>query len=460
MLFFFWMLASSAFGQNVLVLWDDAAEVVPLSDGLTTAGFTVTLSDTAEFQYDGTNPAPDAFDVVIHLDGTSYTQTIPAAGQSALVEYVRNGGGLVNTEWHAYQVGGGDYTADFVNLVLLERTSGGTANRTYTAIDSMKSHPVVASIPEDGVLIPNVGHNVGGLRAFSVDPSVALAEDEDGNVAVAVREYQMGRVVSFSHAGTYSSGEYSSGMMDLFVDAVDWSITCIDEDKDGARAMECGGDDCDDSDPLRFPGNEEVCDGIDNDCDNVIPTNELDEDNDGTSTCEGDCDDADPARFPGNEEICDRLDNDCDDVLPGEEQDVDEDGVAACEMDCDDEDDRRFPGNAEICDTIDNDCNDEADDGLEFFDVYPDSDGDGYGDDSSAESVCEQPGDKILLGGDCDDGSAAIFPGSLEIKNSGYDEDCDGVSLEGCGCSAAPLSTGTAFVSFLSMFALARRRRQ
>ncbi|MCP3979256.1 MAG: hypothetical protein GY716_08010 [bacterium] len=60
-----------------------------------------------------------------------------------------------------------------------------------------------------------------------------------------------------------------------------------------------------------------------------------DADTDGFSSCDGDCDDAAPDRFPGNPEICDGLDNDCDLTLPPDEIDADEDGLSECEGDCD-----------------------------------------------------------------------------------------------------------------------------
>ncbi|MDF1561509.1 MAG: MopE-related protein [Deltaproteobacteria bacterium] len=41
---------------------------------------------------------------------------------------------------------------------------------------------------------------------------------------------------------------------------------CTDADGDGHEDATCGGDDCDDGDPANFPGNPEVCDGLDNDC--------------------------------------------------------------------------------------------------------------------------------------------------------------------------------------------------
>ena len=43
-----------------------------------------------------------------------------------------------------------------------------------------------------------------------------------------------------------------------------------DKDRDGALSIECGGDDCDDENIRKTPGKTELCDDIDNNCDNVI----------------------------------------------------------------------------------------------------------------------------------------------------------------------------------------------
>jgi RHS repeat-associated protein len=58
----------------------------------------------------------------------------------------------------------------------------------------------------------------------------------------------------------------------------------VDLDQDGVTA--CAGD-CDDHDPARYPGNAEVCDGVDNDCNTLV--DELDGDGDGVLDCVDNC---------------------------------------------------------------------------------------------------------------------------------------------------------------------------
>jgi len=139
----------------------------------------------------------------------------------------------------------------------------------------------------------------------------------------------------------------------------------------------------------------------------------------------GDCDDTDPRVSPNANEICNGIDDDCDGgvdrgLLVDVWSDLDGDGygdpetfeqVCAAEAhhvrddsDCDDTDPDVNPDGVEVCDGRDQDCDDLVDeDATDFETFYADVDGDGMGD--PLEPVLACPGASGVTDNDwdCDD---------------------------------------------------------
>ncbi|MCB9694779.1 MAG: putative metal-binding motif-containing protein [Alphaproteobacteria bacterium] len=289
----------------------------------------------------------------------------------------------------------------------------------------------------------------------------------------------------------------------LFDEGLQVSTWYVDSDNDGygnpavsvdscaAPAGYVGnGDDCDDNKRLIHPGRNEVCNGKDDDCNNLIDDNAtndsifyLDGDDDGFApdgaagleTCTpppgyvealGDCDDGDSALNPDAPEICDGIDNNCDGAIDDEDVDdlelpspapvqvyLDSDGdgagtgalFGACTLgagrvlvagDCDDQDASRHPGAFELCNGEDEDCDsmvDESDsldpnsvDPLGGSLFWPDVDGDLYGSGGPGELHCTAPSGYVAQSGDCDDALAYRNPSAPEVCD-GEDNDCDGL---------------------------------
>jgi hypothetical protein len=158
----------------------------------------------------------------------------------------------------------------------------------------------------------------------------------------------------------------------------------------------------------------------------------------GVSAKAGDCDDGNPASYPGNAEVCNYYDDNCDGkVNEGLEsvimyRDADGDGhgardttdtrmgctgvsgYAAVADDCNDNDKNTYPGAPEMCDGIDNNCNAKIDDGARA---------------SCGVGWCRR------LAPTCDPASCTQGQPRAEQCNN-FDDDCDGVNDNGvdlCG---------------------------
>jgi hypothetical protein len=211
--------------------------------------------------------------------------------------------------------------------------------------------------------------------------------------------------------------------------------------------------DCNDNNPNTNPGETEICNGIDDNCDGNIDEGftlieqypDMDGDGygdfnsppsyfcnlePGFATNNNDCDVIDPSINPGATEVCNGIDDNCDGQID-EGFDVDGDGFTTCQGDCDDNNPTINPGATEICGNgIDENC-----DGFDmicpcnFYLFFRDADSDGYGSLSYIvlQSNIGQAGYVQAGLRDCDDTNPLIRPFGTDVLANGLDEDCDGV---------------------------------
>jgi hypothetical protein len=244
----------------------------------------------------------------------------------------------------------------------------------------------------------------------------------------------------------------------------DGSVGYADGDGDGWAACV----ECDDTRDAVFPGAEESCNGLDDDCDGTVDEPEavdaatwyVDADADTygdptvtTVACDipagfvsdaTDCDDAESDVNPGHTEVCNGVDDNCDGAMDEGVTtpwyaDVDGDGhgdasvsVSECSPsagytasadDCDDLDDSIWPGAPETCDGDDDDCDGTTDEGVTST-WYADADGDGYGDAASSWTGCAAPIGYVSDTTDCDDADSGVHPSATEVCDN-LDNDCD-----------------------------------
>ena len=209
---------------------------------------------------------------------------------------------------------------------------------------------------------------------------------------------------------------------------IDSMSKCLCEPWESFSALLAG--DCEPLEPTIYPEAEEVCNGLDEDCDGQVDEDFPDTDGDGVADCLDDDDDDDAV--PDNEDNCPLVPNptqeNWDSDVPGDACDDDDDNDGDPDVDdCEPFEPAISNLADELCNGIDDNCNDQIDidDPVDCLTWYLDQDQDGFGVEGKSLCMCE-PWElySTLVPGDCQPAEKTAHPDALELCN-GVDDNCN-----------------------------------
>ena len=213
-----------AAGADVLLLGDGNAEE-QVQAALEAAGHNVVFGGLY-YEWDGEVPDVNDFDVVVYLDGWDYGYAMTPEGETALADFVAGGGGLVITEWAAYDAYHGDLSPAIAALMPVVSPDGdyGYTN-SWNVLDP--THPLTAWLPSQW----------GDAAEYSyvepVEGATVIIAGADGTPMLTYRDDVGGTVVHVNHDMTYTTYSISPKTLAVLINAAEFAA--------GMQPADCNG---------------------------------------------------------------------------------------------------------------------------------------------------------------------------------------------------------------------------
>ena len=216
----------------------------------------------------------------------------------------------------------GDIGANTVTLTATD-PSGNTATcsatltiNPFVVIHSVSSTAETCQGSGDGTITINAT-TLGGTLMYSINGggsyqgSNTFTSVSPGSYSIVVLAQGTSGCSASANASVGSGPAPTTWYKDLDGDGYTDGITHVLCSPPAGYVSSAQPGDCDDNNAAVNPGAAEACNGLDDNCDGIIPADEQDNDADGYRICDGDCNDSNPAINPGAAEVCNGIDDNC-----------------------------------------------------------------------------------------------------------------------------------------------------
>jgi hypothetical protein len=212
------VIRGNAVPRRVLLL-DDAQSGPQVAAALRAAG-DVVVEGGNYYEWDGSSPALADAETVVWLQGWRYSNPLESAADDALSAFVTGGGGLVRTEWAAWNRGAVTGTSADALLPVTATDK----KYEYTTVDvavTDGASPLVRGLPSAFTLA-----DVGSADVTAIPGATVVAQLTRGHgtfPAVTYATFGQGTVVHVNHDLTYTSATIAPETLRILVNAAEFT---------------------------------------------------------------------------------------------------------------------------------------------------------------------------------------------------------------------------------------------
>ena len=206
---------------SVLIIRDRASnqQALEVKRVLEAEGAEVVISPQFDPQFNDA-AALGQVEMVIHFNGTSYNQNMPAAGQQAIAQFVTSGGRFMYAAWNSWEKKQGRYEM-WSDLILTTNRTTTTSNVAARVVEAQKTHPLLIGLPMS-FSVAGAGYDQGPLTSFQTNPAVPLVVDAGGEPVLAARNVGAGTVVALNLECGERACARDPNLLMVFKNALNW----------------------------------------------------------------------------------------------------------------------------------------------------------------------------------------------------------------------------------------------